>query len=218
MKTSDKGVLEIAENEGIVLGPYKDSRNIWTYGVGHTAAAGGLDPAKMSKVDTRSYDEAKVKEEIVKALCVFTEDIKKYEDRVNKAIKVPLKQHEFDSLVSFDLHTGAIFIAQLTKDINSGDKSGKGFMGWLKPKEVTRRRKGELNLFLTGNYEANGSSIPLYDTLPTGKTKFRKFITEKEISPIIQVTTQPIPNVVVKKGLIRLFLDWLIKFKTPKYR
>ena len=40
MTVSRRGVLEIAEHEGIVLGPYRDSAGVWTYGVGHTAGAG----------------------------------------------------------------------------------------------------------------------------------------------------------------------------------
>ena len=119
MKVSPKGVLEIAEHEGIVIGPYLDSVGVWTYGVGHTAAAGGPDPAKMTKVDTRSWSREKVNEEVLKALRLFDVDLDKYEARVNKAISRPLKQHQFDALVSFDFNTGGIHRANLTKDINA---------------------------------------------------------------------------------------------------
>ena len=173
MKISSQGVLEIAEHEGIVLGPYKDSVGVWTYGVGHTAAAGGLDPAKMKKEDTRGWSTFRVETELAKALRLFDEDLDKYEARVSQAVKVPLKPHEFDALVSFDFNTGGIFKAKLTEAINRGDKRGDGFMGWIKPKEIIDRRQAEQALFRTGNYSANGDNIAVYDALGDGRIRFR---------------------------------------------
>ncbi len=182
---SDKGVLEIAEHEGIVLGPYRDSVGVWTYGVGHTAAAGGPDPAKMSRFDTRTWSEARAEEELLKALALFDTDLDSYEDRVRRAIKVPLKPHEFDALVSFDFNTGGIFTAQLTRQINAGDRRGNGFMGWLKPKEIIKRRKAEMNLFTTGNYDANGDDIPVYDALPDGRFRHRMTIDGAKLAALM---------------------------------
>lgn len=176
MKISANGILEIAEHEGIVLGPYKDSVGVWTYGVGHTAAAGGPDPAKMKREDTRSWPAARVEAEMVKALRLFDEDLDKYEARVAQAVKVPLKQHEFDALVSFDFNTGGIFKAKLTQAINRGDRSGDGFMGWVKPKEIIKRRRAEQALFRTGRYDANGDDIPVYDALGDGRLRHRMTI------------------------------------------
>lgn len=186
MQTSPKGVLEIAEHEGVVLGPYLDSVGVLTYGVGHTKAAGGPDPADMARHDTRTWSDATAKAEIIKALKVFDADLDKYERRVNEAIKVPLKQHQFDGLVSFDLNTGGIYRALLTKAINKGDMSGDGFMGWLKPKEITKRRKAEQALFRTGDYDANGQSIPVYDALPDGRTKYRRAMSGKELAKLMR--------------------------------
>ncbi len=176
MKITQAGVLEIAEHEGIVLGPYKDSVAVWTYGVGHTAAAGGPDPAKMPREDTRSWPAARVEMELVKALRLFDEDLDKYEARVAKAVKASLKPHEFDALVSFDFNTGGIFKAKLTEAVNRGDRSGDGFMGWIKPKEIIKRRKAEQTLFRTGRYDANGDDIPVYDALGDGRLRHRMTI------------------------------------------
>lgn len=176
MKISSKGVLEIAEHEGIVLGPYLDSVRVWTYGVGHTAAAGGPDPAKMPREDTRKWGQGRVEAELGKALRLFDDDLDSYEGRVSRAVKVPLAQHEFDALVSFDFNTGGIFRAKLTEAINRGDKSGNGFMGWVKPKEITGRRRAEQALFRTGRYDANGDDIPVYDALPDGRIRHRMTI------------------------------------------
>jgi len=161
VKVSDKGVVEIAEHEGIVPAPYRDSAGVVTYGVGHTAAAGGLDPREMSSaMPTGDLLTAAVD----RAILLFRDDLEKYEARVNDAIKVPLKQHEFDALVSFDFNTGGIHRAKLTKAINAGDKSGAGFMGWLKPPEIRKRRTAEMKLFQTGDYDANGNTVPIWGT------------------------------------------------------
>jgi len=207
MKVSPNGVLEIAEHEGIVLGPYLDSVNVWTDGVGHTAAAGGPDPAKTRRVDTRKWNDAQVRAQMVAALRQFDADLDSYEGRVNRAIKVRLKQHQFDALVSFDFNTGGILRAKLTEAINRGDMSGDGFMGWLKPKEIIKRRKAEQTLFRTGRYDANGDMIPVYDALGDGRTRFRKAISGRDLEALMTdakamasspVADNPAPETVIK--------------------
>lgn len=181
MKVSAKGMLEIVEHEGLALGPYKDSSGVWTYGVGHTNAAGKLNPEKMDKVDTRTWTKERVDQEILSIIELFMADLSSYEARVNNSVKVTLKQHQFDALVSFDFNTGGIYRANLTKDINSGNMSGNGFMGWVKPKEIIKRRIAEQNLFKTGNYEANGSKIPVYDALGDGRLRVRTVVNSEEL-------------------------------------
>lgn len=175
MKTSLEGILEIAEHEGIVPAPYKDSVGVWTFGIGHTAAAGGLDPQEMNGAmpeGTYALDAA-----IQRAVELFQKDLKSYEARVNSAIKVLLKQHEFDALVSWDFNTGGALWehpktgkpCQLVQEINAGDMSGNGFMGWLRPVEIKKRRVAEQRLFRTGNYDHNGDLIPIWQTNSKGK-------------------------------------------------
>lgn len=167
MKTSIAGILEIFEHEGVVPGPYLDSVGVWTWGVGHTAAAGSFDPEKLPR-GMASDIEA----EIDSAIRVFQHDITKYEARVNDAIKVPLKQHEFDALVSFDYNTGGIYRAKLTSAINRGDMdAAKHFMGWLKPPEIRGRRTDEMRLFETGDYGANGDKIAVWNVDVNGKLR-----------------------------------------------
>ena len=203
--TSEKGVLEIAEHEGFVLGPYLCSARVWTIWVGHTASAGGPDPARMPRVDTRKWSDAQVKQEILKGLRQFDIDLTSYETRVNDAIKRSLKDHQFDALVSFDLNTGGIYKANLTKQINAGDLSGKGFMGWLKPPEIFKRRKAEQNLFITGNYDANGDMIPIYDALGDGRTRFRTSISGTELAKLMkQAGAQHKVHVKRPAGLLQL--------------
>lgn len=167
MKLSDRGLLEIAEHEGIVPAPYRDSKGIWTYGVGHTRAAGGIDPATLPKGMPPNLSAA-----IDEALTTFRNDIASYEKRVNDAIDVDLEQHEFDALVSFDFNTGGIFRAKLRQAINRGDSdAARHFMGWTNPPEIRKRRTAEMELFKTGDYDANGSSIPVWRVSDSGELR-----------------------------------------------
>jgi len=161
MKVSDKGLAEIAGHEGIVPKRYLDSVGVWTIGIGHTVNAGDPNPSKV----TRELSIAEVME-------IFRRDIAKFETRVNKAVKVPLLQHEFDALVSFDFNTGGIYRAKLTKSLNSGNKveAAKGFMGWVKPPEIRKRRTAEMNLFKSGRYGNGHASI--FDTYSNGNVNW----------------------------------------------
>lgn len=150
MKTSTAGLMALVAHEGIVLSRYKDSVGVWTLGIGHTKGAGNPDPATFPGSLT-----------IGEAFGLFRHDIMKYEAGVNKAIKVPLAQHEFDALVSFHYNTGAIGKASFVKKLNAGDRAGamKGIMDWRKPPEIIPRRTAERDLFKTGKYPAPFATV-----------------------------------------------------------
>lgn len=173
MKISDRGVLAIARHEGIALGPYRDSADVWTMAVGHTAAAGPPDPALQRRGDTRDWPPARMQPVLSEALGLLARDLERVVRRVNAAIRVPLAQHQFDALVSFDFNTGGITRARLVREINAGDLSGAGFMGWLRPKEIIPRRRAEQALFLTGDYAVGGGQVPVYDSLGDGRLHYR---------------------------------------------
>lgn len=143
MKMSTEGLIALIGHEGIVRSRYKDSVGVWTIGVGHTAAAGGLNPA--------TYSGTLTMQEVIDLL---RKDIVKYEAAVDRAVTVPLKQHEFDALVSFHFNTGAIGKASFVKKLNAGDRAGAmvGMMDWRKPPEIIPRRTAERDLFRTGIY------------------------------------------------------------------
>ena len=183
MKTSAAGIIEIMFHEGVVLGPYKDSVGTWTYGVGHTAPAGAPDPSKMNHIGTE-------KEELQRAISVFERDLETYERRVNQAVKVPITQSQFDALVSFDLNTGGVFKARLTKLLNSGASTkdvGAAFFGWLRPPSIKGRRTDEKHLFETGDYRSDdpGISIQIY-TVENAHPKPLKTMTFDELRPYFQ--------------------------------
>lgn len=169
MKTSDKGVLAIAVHEGIVPAPYLDSVGVWTFGIGHTASAGAPDPSNLPRGNPENVDAV-----LPEVFEVFRRDLEKFEARVNAAVKVPLEQHEFDALVSFDFNTGGIHRAKLTQHLNNGDRAAaaRGFMGWLKPPEIRSRREGEMKLFRDGFYPSGMVSV--FGVTASNKPDFRQ--------------------------------------------
>ncbi len=147
MRTSSKGLVEIASHEGIVLRPYRDSVGVLTIFIGHTRAAGPPDPASFP----RNVDQP-----LSMAFSVFRADIASFEAQVNRLVKVPLSQWKFDALVSFQYNTGGLGRSKLLEHLNRGDyhSAADAFMGWVKPPELIGRRTKEQNLFRNGVYSA----------------------------------------------------------------
>lgn len=161
MKVSDKGLIELVCSEGIVPYPYYDSVGVLTYGIGHTKAAGAPDPATMPKGVATS---------LTACIELFRKDLVKYEREVLNAVKVPLKQHEFDALVHWHYNTGAIATATLTRRLNAGDRKAAAdqFLVWVKQPELKPRRQKERALFLNGTYSNNGKAL-VYTADKNGK-------------------------------------------------
>lgn len=185
---SSRGLIEIAEHEGIVPAPYLDSAGVWTWGIGHTAAAGGPDPASMDRAMPQDVDAA-----VLAAIHQFAIDVKGYVARVNDAIRVPLAQHQFDALVSFDFNTGGIHRAKLTAAINAGEPdAARHFMGWLRPPEIRKRRTAEMALLRTGDYAANGDAVPIWRTDGSGRlTGVLRTMSGEEL--LKRIAAAPIP-------------------------
>ena len=156
MKTSREGIAAIVLHEGIVPAPYKDSVGVWTYGIGHTAAAGSPNPENLARGMPPDLDAA-----LRHAFRLFADDLARYEADVTRALRVKVTQSEFDALVSFHYNTGAIGRAQLTAHLNAGfrPKAADAFMGWKKPKEIIPRRKAEQALFAKGIYPTGKATV-----------------------------------------------------------
>ena len=149
MKVSPAGIAEIISHEALVPYRYKDSVGVATFGIGHTHNAGAPDPRQMSFAQEHPMTEV---------IAVFRRDLAKFEARVNKAVKVTLRQPEYDSVCSFDFNTGRAHDATLVKKLNAGDRRGAiaEFDKWHKPPEVKGRRGKEKKLFSTGVYSSGG--------------------------------------------------------------
>lgn len=169
MQMTDRGLLALARHEGIVPAPYLDVNRVWTFGVGHTAAAGAPDPGRLPRGMPADLDGG-----IREALRLFRADLARYEAEVLRAVTVPLAPHEFDALASFHFNTGAIARAALTRHLNAGDRAAAGtaFMSWLRPASLRSRREDERDLFLLGRYPEG--PIPVWAADADGRVDFSR--------------------------------------------
>lgn len=168
-KMSDRGLLALVRHEGIVPGPYLDVKQVWTFGIGHTASAGSPDPARMPRGMPADLDAG-----IREAFKVFRTDLAAYEAAVRRVVTVQLKPHEFDALVSFHYNTGGIARAALTRHLNAGNRvaAAEAFMGWLKPAAIRSRREAERDLFRHARYPTG--TIPVWAVDRNGRVDFSR--------------------------------------------
>jgi len=115
MKTSQAGLEFIAKWEGTVLKPYKDVAGLRTIGVGHLIVAGENFPDGVSITKDQALD-------------ILARDVGKCEVAIEKNIKVPLTQNQFDALVSFGFNcgTGMYTSSDACKELNKGNYAGVG--------------------------------------------------------------------------------------------
>lgn len=138
MIISDAGVAAIKQREGYRLKAYRDSRGVPTIGVGHT----GSD-VRMSRI----WTEQKVDD-------TLRADLQRFEDVVNHAVKVPLKQSQFDACVSLAFNIGVNGFAgsSVVKQLNLRNfpVAAADFLMWDRPPELLARRHAEMAQFLGG--------------------------------------------------------------------
>lgn len=135
-KLSDKGRNFLINEEGCRLDAYKDSKGIWTIGVGHTGKVNGQAIGPGMKI---TKDQA---------IELFNNDIAKFEAYVNKVVKVPISQNMFDAMVSYSFNVGSLGPKFLQK-LNSGDyKGAMAELTTINP-ELQARRQREQSLFGT---------------------------------------------------------------------
>ena len=146
-EVSQAGVEFIRQAEGERLTAYDDGTGVWTIGVGHTTAAG---PPRVSPGMRISREESGD---------ILRQDLKKFAGYVNDAVRVPVRQNEFDALVSlcFNVGPGAFGKSTVVRELNSGDRqaAADGFLLFNKAggrvlEGLVKRRQGERQLFLRG--------------------------------------------------------------------
>jgi lysozyme len=191
MHMTDRGLLALIRHEGVVPGPYLDAKDVWTFGIGHTAAAGPPDPAQMPRGMPADLDAG-----IREAFRLFRTDLAAYEAEVLRAVKVPLAPHEFDALVSFHYNTGGIAKAALTRHLNAGNRAAaaQAFMGWLRPAAIRSRREAERDLFAEGRYPTG--TIPVWPVDRNGRVDFSRPIrrlSETEALALLRPSGTPMP-------------------------
>ena len=144
MKTSEKGLQFIRREEGERLTAYADIIGVWTIGVGHTGTVDGKPVAKGMVISADKSQE------------LLSADLSKFESAITRLVKVPLKQYEFDALVSLVFNIGETNFARSTllKKLNANDFKGAAeqFLAWKnaggRPVQgLLNRRKREKDMF-----------------------------------------------------------------------
>ncbi len=158
MKISEAAKKFIKNKEGLRLETYRCSSNILTIGYGHTGpnVRAGM---KITMQDAEKF---------------FAMDISIHENNVNKLVKVPLTQGQFDALVSLEYNigygsfknstilrlvnekkyneAGARFLFE-NRNAETPEDKYKGCWVFNKQKKVVaglvKRRKEEQNMFLS---------------------------------------------------------------------
>ena len=176
MRISDQGIVLIKEFEGLYLTAYYQcSAGVLTIGWGCTD---GVQPGQRI---TKAQAEAMLRAEL-----------SKFEAGVDRLVKVPLSQSEFDALVSFAYNVGlgegavppgikpsGLKHSTLLSKLNRGDRLGAAaeFPRWNKingkpSNGLTRRRLAEQKLFLSNQVMTDRykSTKPASITLPGGTT------------------------------------------------
>lgn len=157
MITSKEGLIELANYEALSHTKYIDSGGVQTIGIGMTVS-------EIKDIKSWPWNKALTTRECVD---MFANAVKKYENAVNNALKVPVLQHQFDVLVSITYNIGVGGMAKSTfmRRINakeSPDKVVAAMKMWNKDngrlvKGLVNRRNFESDLFLSGKYLNNGT-------------------------------------------------------------
>lgn len=138
-----KSFESCAEKDGTVFKPYVCPGGVLTIGWGHTNDHGRAFD-KTARWTQKNCDDA------------FDEDMAFFEEQVTSMVKVPLKQHQFDALVSFAYNCGVGNLrgSTLRRKLNDRDYEGAAleFHRWNRSKGkvlpgLVRRRAAEALLF-----------------------------------------------------------------------
>ena len=149
MQVSDSGFNLIKSFEGFRANAYPDPKSggdPWTVGYGSTKFPSGRPVKQGDKVT------------LGQAELYLREDVKKFENSVDALVTAPLKQCQYDALVSFVYNLGATNFrtSTLLKKLNAKDYKGAAeeFLRWVSPGSsvedgLRRRRTAERSLFLS---------------------------------------------------------------------
>ena len=114
MNVSKAGIALIKHHEGVRSRPYRCPANLWTCGVGHLIGDGKSLPDSWN----RTFTEAEI-DGLLKS------DLRRFELGVHKMLpNVPLRQHEFDAIISFcfNLGLGCFQRSTIRQALLRGDK------------------------------------------------------------------------------------------------
>lgn len=142
---------ELLDHEAIVREAYRDSKGIWTWGVGVTDASGH----HVGRYRDNPQSIARCLEIYIWLLR------EKYAPAVRAAFAGhDLTEAQFAAALSFHYNTGAIGRAGWVRLWKAGDIDGAraAYMEWRKPPEIVERRQKECDLFFDGRWSGSGKA------------------------------------------------------------
>jgi len=150
-----KTLVELASHEGIVLEAYKDSKGIWTWGIGVTSRSG--HHVERYKDNPQTLDKVfDIYEWLLRT---------KYLPEVLKTFNgYELSESQLAAALSFHYNTGAIGSATWVKSWKAGSvaQAKREFMNWKSPKEIIPRREKERDLFFEGKWSNKDGKVTVY--------------------------------------------------------
>lgn len=204
MKISLNGKNQLIKHEGIRYEMYYDVAGLPTIAIGHLINLKTEKHLLTKKLTNREVME------------LLNKDLLRFENNINKVVKVPLNQNQFDVLVSFSFNIGinAFNQSSLLRVLNQGnyEEVGNQLMRWNKAVVngklqpvlgLTNRRKDEVKLFNTPvtneiNYKDVKKSDWFYESVkwatevglskgyPDGTFRPNKPLTRAEIFSILK--------------------------------
>ena len=114
MNVSKAAIALIKHHEGVRSRPYRCPANLWTVGVGHLIGDGKSLPDSWNRTFSQEEIDG-----------ILKSDLRRFELGVHKMLpNVLLRQHEFDSIVSFcfNLGLGCFQRSTIRQALLRGDK------------------------------------------------------------------------------------------------
>lgn len=153
---STRTLVELASHEGVVLEAYKDSKGIWTWGIGVTNMSG--HNVMRYKDNPQSLERVfEIYEWLLRT---------KYLPDVLEAFKgFDLTEEQLAAALSFHYNTGGIKRASWVRSFKAGkiNQAKREFMNWRSPKEIIPRREKERDLFFEGRWDNTDGLITVYE-------------------------------------------------------
>jgi lysozyme len=115
VNVSKAAIALIKHHEGVRSRPYRCPANLWTCGVGHLIGDGKHLPDSWNRTFTKEEIDGLLKS-----------DLRRFELGVHKMLpNVPLRQHEFDAIISFcfNLGLGCFQRSTIRQALLRGDKT-----------------------------------------------------------------------------------------------
>jgi len=114
VKASNVCIQLIKHHEGVRYKPYKCPANLYTVGIGHLIGDGKSLPPEWNRTFTPAEIDA-----------ILKRDLNRFELGISKMLpNVPLRQHEFDAILSFcfNLGLGCFQRSTIRQALLRGDK------------------------------------------------------------------------------------------------